>query len=140
AALGAAARLGVDEVTVYARRREALAGIEPVAERLGVRVTAADWSRAGECGGADLVVSTVPKGVADELADVRWRRSTVLFDVLYDPWPTPLAASAAAAGCAVADGLALLLAQAVRQFELFTGVDAPVDAMRHALYNRPKAD
>ena len=59
---------------------------------------------------------------------------TVLFDAVYDPWPTPLAAAAAAAGCHIVSGLDLLLAQAVRQFELFTGVDAPVAAMRSALY------
>ena len=57
----------------------------------------------------------------------------MLFDVLYDPWPTPLAASAQAAGCRIVSGLDLLLAQAVGQFEQFTGVPAPVAAMRAAL-------
>ena len=55
------------------------------------------------------------------------------FDVLYDPWPTPLAEAAARAGCRVVGGLELLLAQAVGQFELFTGVTAPVAAMEAAL-------
>ena len=58
-----------------------------------------------------------------------------LFDAVYDPWPTPLAAAAAARrAAAIVSGLDLLLAQAVRQFELFTGVDAPVAAMRDALH------
>ena len=83
---------------------------------------------------ADVVISTVPKGVADPLASaVAWRPGTVLFDALYDPWPTPLAVAAAAAGCRVVSGLDLLLAQAVGQFEQFTGVTAPVEAMRSAL-------
>ena len=63
----------------------------------------------------------------------RGRPPTVLFDVVYDPWPTALAAAAERAGCAVVSGLDLLLAQGVRQFELFTGVPAPVEAMRAAL-------
>jgi shikimate dehydrogenase len=58
----------------------------------------------------------------------------VYFDAVYDPWPTPLAAAASAAGCQIVSGLDLLLAQAVLQFELFTGVDAPVHAMRDALH------
>ena len=57
----------------------------------------------------------------------------MLFDALYDPWPTPLAAAAAAAGCRVVSGLDLLLAQAVGQFEQFTGVAAPIESMRTAL-------
>jgi shikimate dehydrogenase len=119
---------------VYARRREAIAALEPVAAALGVELTGADWASAANCVDADVVISTVPKGVADGLAEaVRWRCGVVLFDALYDPWPTPLAAAAARAGCPVVSGYDLLLAQAVRQFESFTGVPAPVDAMRAAL-------
>jgi shikimate dehydrogenase len=84
------------------------------------------------------VISTVPKGVADGL-DVAWRPGTVLFDAIYDPWPTPLATGAQAAGCRIVSGLDLLLAQAILQFTLFTGVPAPVDAMRHALMDAASA-
>jgi shikimate dehydrogenase len=134
AALAAAADLGAS-VTVYARRREAVAELEPVAAALGVALRAAAWSAAANCADdAQVVISTVPKGVADGLAEaVRWRPSVVLFDALYDPWPTPLAAAAARAGCPVVSGLDLLLAQAVGQFERFTGMPAPVDSMRAAL-------
>ncbi len=83
-------------------------------------------------GHADLVISTVPKGVADPVRP-RWRPGTVLFDALYDPWPTPLAAAAQAAGLRIVSGLDLLLAQAVHQFTLFTGLPAPVTAMDAAL-------
>ncbi|NUQ91237.1 MAG: shikimate dehydrogenase, partial [Glycomyces artemisiae] len=74
-------------------------------------------------------------GVTDDLRP-DWSADAVLFDILYDPWPTPLAAGAEAEGVRVLDGLALLLAQAVRQWTQFTGVaDAPVAAMRRALYD-----
>jgi shikimate dehydrogenase len=137
AALGAAARLRTGLVTVVARRAGAVAALEPVAEAL--RLSHRPWpAAAAELSGADVVISTVPKGVADPLADplagrVAWLPGAVLLDVLYDPWPTPLAAAAAGAGCRVVSGLDLLLAQAVIQFQLFTGVAAPVAAMRAAL-------
>ena len=134
AAIAAARELDAAAVTVYARRREAIAELASVAAALGVRVVGADWADAALAGDADVVVSTVPSGVADPLAaTMRWRRDGVLFDALYHPWPTPLAAAAAAAGARVVSGLDLLLAQAIRQFELFTGVPAPAEAMRTAL-------
>jgi shikimate dehydrogenase len=136
AALAAAAALGAPEVTVVARRPEAVRELRPVGDALGVPVRAAAWGDApGALAAADVAVATVPKGAADALATaVAWRRGSVLFDAIYDPWPTPLAASAAAAGCRVVSGLDLLLAQALGQFEQFTGVrPAPEAAMRNAL-------
>ena len=52
----------------------------------------------------------------------------VLFDVVYDPWPTPLAASAG--DRVLVSGLDLLLHQAVLQFEMFTGLVPPIDLRR----------
>ena len=136
AALAAARDLGVREVSVVARR--GIDALRPVAGALGLALSHVDWSAPASTGAstgwaaADVVVSTVPAGVADELT-VAWGQSTVLLDALYHPWPTPLASSAGAAGCRVVPGSELLLAQAARQFVLFTGVPAPVPAMRAAL-------
>lgn len=132
AAIGAAARLGA-AVTVYARRPAAIEPLAAVAEPLGVDLVGRDLAEADTCVGADVVVSTLPKGVADGLAEASWRPGSVLFDVVYDPWPTPIAEAASRAGTAVVSGLDLLLAQAVLQFELFCGVRADVPAMRSAL-------
>ena len=134
AAVAAAARLGAAEVTVVARRPEAIEELRPVARAVDVPLAPAPWDGDPAHARADLVISTVPKGVADPLAEnFDWRPATVFFDVVYDPWPTPLAAAALAAGCRVVSGLDLLLAQAVGQFEQFTGVPAPRDAMAAAL-------
>ncbi|MFG1991287.1 shikimate dehydrogenase [Actinoplanes sp. NPDC048988] len=136
AALGAAASLGVAEVAVVTRRPSARLELAPAAEALGVRLVGHAWEDAAATLTADAVISTVPKGAADHLAiEAEWRPGTVLFDAIYDPWPTPLAASAVAGGLAVISGLDLLLAQALSQFSQFTGVDpAPEAAMRAALF------
>jgi len=132
AALAAAARLSAARVTVIARRAAAVEALRPAAR--GVPFTAAAWSAAADQASADVLISTVPKGVADPLsAAAPFRPPTVVVDVLYDPWPTALAAAAAAAGCRVVSGLDLLLAQAIGQFERFTGVAAPRAAMGAAL-------
>ena len=135
AALAAAAELGSTEVTVVTRRPEARAELAPAATALDLTLIGVEWAEAPSAFDADAVISTVPKGAADGLAGaVRWRPGAVLFDAIYDPWPTPLAAAAAARGARVVSGLDLLLAQALGQFEQFTGVfPAPEPAMRAAL-------
>ncbi|WP_345639237.1 shikimate dehydrogenase [Rugosimonospora acidiphila] len=132
AALAAGAQLGAPMIDVYARRAEAVDQLRPVAERLGVLLTHVDFAHADRAGSAELIISTVPKGVADAVRPA-WRPGAVLFDALYDPWPTPLAAAARAGGLRIVSGLDLLLNQAVHQFTLFTGLPAPVAAMDAAL-------
>ncbi len=68
----------------------------------------------------DLVVSTLPAGAADSYAEALTTVPAV-FDVVYAPWPTPLARAVRAAGGTVVGGFAMLLHQAVRQVELYTG-------------------
>jgi shikimate dehydrogenase len=82
---------------------------------------------------ADIVVSTVPVAAQTEAVLAALRDVPVVFDVLYDPWPTPLAAAAAASGRLLVGGLDLRLWQAVDQVRAMTGrFDVPVAAMREA--------
>jgi shikimate dehydrogenase len=78
----------------------------------------------------EVVVSTVPADAQDDSLVARCADVPVVFDVVYDPWPTPLAA--AATDRILVAGLDLLVHQAVLQFELFSGVPGPLDAMRAA--------
>jgi shikimate dehydrogenase len=82
--------------------------------------------------GADIVVSTIPADAqAPELVAAA-ASANVVFDVLYDPWPTPLAEATLANGHVLVGGLDLLVHQAALQVELMTGHAAPLDAMRAA--------
>ncbi|MFY9219531.1 MAG: shikimate dehydrogenase [Candidatus Nanopelagicales bacterium] len=59
--------------------------------------------------------------------------TSVLLDVAYDPWPTPLTTWWKGTDRPVATGIDLLLAQAAEQVRLMTGRPAPVAAMRRAI-------
>jgi shikimate dehydrogenase len=77
---------------------------------------------------ADLVVHATP--VRDEVLFELGEGQT-LVDL---PYPrTATAEAAAAAGARVLDGLEVLVAQGAASFELWTGLEAPVAAMRAAL-------
>ncbi len=121
-------------VLLAGRRTESTSGALDLAARLGLRASVVGWA-VGEIAAAaadvTLVVSTVPAGAADPFADVL-AGAPALLDVVYHPWPTPLAAAGRPERITVT-GLDMLLHQALRQFELFTGLPAPAAAMRDAL-------
>ena len=81
---------------------------------------------------ADVIVSTVPAAGVEPYAP-QLGHAPVL-DVIYDPWPTPLAVRASANGYPTVGGLTMLAGQSYSQFEQFTGVAAPRTAMREALF------
>ncbi|MFI0138273.1 shikimate dehydrogenase [Streptomyces luteogriseus] len=132
-ALAALSRICPGEIAVYVRSEARATEMRQWAERLGVAVRIADWADADQALRAPLVISTTPAGVTDALARSVPERPAALFDVLYDPWPTDLAARWSAYGGAVVSGLDLLVHQAVLQVEQMTGLaPAPLDAMRKA--------
>ncbi len=140
-ALAALARICTGEVVAYVRSEARAAEMRQWGERLGIEVRTADWADAARALDAPLVVATTPAGTTDALSAAVPERPATLFDVLYDPWPTALAARWSAYGGAVVSGLDLLVHQAVLQVEQMTGRrPAPVEAMRkageHALADR----
>jgi shikimate dehydrogenase len=82
---------------------------------------------------ADVLVSTVPAEAQTDRVVGLAAEVPVVFEVLYHPWPTPLAAFAHQQGRTLVTGLDLLVHQAALQLELMTGVaQAPLAAMRAA--------
>ncbi|MFJ6631402.1 shikimate dehydrogenase [Streptomyces sp. NPDC091376] len=132
-ALAALARICTGPVTAYVRSHVRAEEMRGWGERLGVEVHTADWAEAGHAFDSPLVVATTPAGATDALVPYVPERPGTLFDVLYDPWPTPLAAAWAEQDGSVVGGLDLLVHQAVLQVEQMTGRSpAPLAAMRAA--------
>jgi shikimate dehydrogenase len=127
------AELGCRRVTLVVRDPSRAAETVAVAERVPDGPTV-DVRRLGSSPvGADVLVSTIPAAAQDE-GVLSWLvAAAAVFDVVYDPWPTPLASAAGRSGKVLVSGLDLLVHQAVRQVELMTGVPhAPLAAMRQA--------
>jgi shikimate dehydrogenase len=134
-ALAALAQAGVDSVTVAVRDESRAGELLAVASRVGVTVSLAPFDPDAAWGSWTLVISTVPVGVADGYAPRLMDGSltaAAIFDVVYSPWPTPLANAAIRVGIAVIGGFDLLLQQAAGQVALMTGRPAPLAAMRQA--------
>lgn len=128
----ALARLGARRITLAVRSAdraaETVEAVRSLPEAPDVLVTG--LVPAGPVG--DVAVSTVPVAAQTPELVARLAQAPVVFDVVYDPWPTPLAEATAAAGGTVVNGLDLLAHQALAQLELFTGSCVEVDVLREA--------
>ena len=132
-ALAALAGLGTREAVLAVRTPERAAGAAGVGERFGLAVRVVTLDEAPAHLPAELVVSTLPGRAADAYAGPVAESGAALFDVVYAPWPTALAAAVERAGGTVVGGFGMLLHQAVLQVALMTGRDdVPVEAMRAA--------
>ena len=69
----------------------------------------------------DLIINTSPAGAADELVGKIAGASALLFESLYNPWPTALMGFWRNVGLESIDGLDLLVHQAISQIAIFAG-------------------
>lgn len=105
-------------VSIYRRsssRDQALKKANPGAEII-------DWEFANEAFQADVLINALPREGIESLRKTvnSFQQARVIIDALYHPWPTLLSGSARDL---FLSGKDLLVAQALRQIELFTGAD-----------------
>ena len=137
-ALAALGELGVTTTTVAARRFGGPGSVISAASRLGVSVEQVMWSDvsavASAAARADVLISTLPAGVADAIASrLAPREGQILLDVIYSPRDTALRTTFEKAGGVVAEGTDMLVYQGAAQVQLMTGRSPDPAVMRHAL-------
>ena len=88
---------------------------------------------------ADILINTTPVGMHPNVNDEPiasasdMHEDLVVFDAVYNPNETGLLKEAVKAGAEPVFGIKMLLYQGAESFRIWTGVDAPVDAMEDAL-------
>lgn len=104
-----------------------------------------DWYDLREIGAirAEALVNATSVGMApaseqSPAPDLDLASFPVVMDIVYSPLQTRLLREAAQAGCRVVNGLEMLLLQGAAQFEIWTGLPAPLTAMRSELLARIK--
>lgn len=132
---------GASELIIANRTFEKAVQLAELVERAGGRARAVAFNEltaqvVAEC---DAVVHTTSWGMAPE-SDVppiipaeMLHADLLVCDIVYTPRETSLLRAARERGCAVLPGVGMLVEQAALAFELWTGVEAPVDAMRETL-------
>ncbi len=94
---------------------------------------------------ADLIVNTTPVGMKTTknennllpYGEAFWRSlnsKTIVYDLIYNPAPTPLLKFCAKKGCMTINGLEMLIAQGMRSISFWTdGLEVPFHVMNDAL-------
>jgi shikimate dehydrogenase len=125
---------GVGRIIIVNRTRSRA---EVLRERFGSRVHVAEWGDAAVWADAGLLVNATTLGMAGQPElpiDVkRLPGHAVVADLVYVPLRTPLLRAAREHGLRAADGLGMLLHQAVRGFALWFGKTPEVAAELRAL-------
>ena len=105
------------ELDIYAFQWENLSSARTLSKcALIVHCTTIGMKDGPQEGQSPLSLEVIPKNV-------------LVYDVVYNPWPTPLLRIAQKAGANILGGLPMLVYQGAASFKLWTGKEAPVDIM-----------
>jgi 3-dehydroquinate dehydratase/shikimate dehydrogenase len=132
AGAGGAARAAVWALRALGARVEVAARRADRAEALAreFQVGTTPWPPAGAW---DVLVNATPVGTwpanGESPIAMSEARGGVVYDLVYNPPETRLLAAARAAGAQTISGLDMLVSQACRQFEWWTGLSAPLAAI-----------
>lgn len=95
-----------------------------------------DLKNIGEVSNMDIVINATSVGMNEDKSPIDKKflnKNQIVLDVVYTPKETRLIKDAKENGAKVILGYEMLLYQGVEQFKLYTGFDAPVDAMKEVL-------
>jgi shikimate dehydrogenase len=119
-------------------RAEALAGDLGVAACPEDRpLVASDYDLIVNCTTVGLAAAGEPPAGVPDLKPLpvdadSFRRDQVVVDMVYGPYPTPLARVATETGAKLVDGLEILVHQGAASLRIWTGLEPPVETMRRA--------
>jgi len=122
------------KVTIFARRHRRA---EKLAEEIGV--TAGNANNSFRPGTVDILVNATPLGTKGGEMEATIATASqmngikLVYDLVYNPIQTRLIREALKAGVAALGGLDMVVAQGRRQFEIWTGEQAPIAAMTAAV-------
>lgn len=132
-------KLGAESLMIFdIDRAKAQALADDLNRRFDGRVSAVD-DAAAAAKSATGIVQCTPIGMSAHpglpIAADALRPSLWASEIVYFPLETEFLRTAKARGCRVVDGSGMAVGQAVRAFELFTGMTADAEAMRRDLFD-----
>ncbi|HKC79056.1 MAG TPA: shikimate dehydrogenase [Nitrosopumilaceae archaeon] len=130
----------VRKITIANRTKERADELIKFASNLGLESDYSDLSSAGDIAGKyKFIVNATPMGLKGNACPISTRsitKNSIVYDIVYMPVETELIEQSKKQGAIIIYGWEMLLGQAMRSFEIWTGQEAPYQAMKLTLLGR----
>ena len=128
---------GISEVNIANRSEGRARALLETSLALGLNCRIVPWEKIPEYSrNTKLIVNTTTVGMNNEPSLVKhqdFNKDAIVYDIIYKPVNTDFLENARYAGANVIYGYEMLLYQGVKSFEIWTGMSAPIDAMKKVL-------
>jgi shikimate dehydrogenase len=130
----------IRKITIANRTRQRAEETIRFAHDLGAESDYLDLESAGEAAGKYKIIVNATslglKGIGCPISTKNIGKDSIVYDIVYVPVETPLIEKSKSQGATIIYGWEMLLAQAMKSFEIWTGKSAPYEAMKLTLLGR----
>lgn len=127
---------GIKELLLLNRTLDKSESLKKDLTQYPVNITVAEWDLIAEqIHSCDLIVNCTSMGMKNNqeqvspLKEKQIPRTSLVFDIVYNPRETILLKEANKAGAKTLNGLSMLVYQGAEAFQLWTGLEPPIDVM-----------
>jgi len=131
---------GISKIIIANRSPRKADEIARIGASLGLECETTDFNSIQQASArSHLIVNTTPIGTTangeDSIIDYEHiRKDSIVYDIVYKPVTTNLLENAKYAEAQIVYGYEMLVEQGAKAFEIWTGMTAPRDAMKRALF------
>ena len=129
---------GITKILIANRSQKKAEELARIGSSIGLECSVIDLYNIQEVAAkSHLIVNATPFGTNNEDSMIdheHIKKDALVYDIIYKPVTTNLLENAKYAGAQIVYGYEMLLEQGAKAFEIWTGISAPRDAMKRALF------
>jgi shikimate dehydrogenase len=129
---------GISKILIANRNLKKAEELAGIGASLGLKCTAMDFPSIQEAAArSHLIVNSTPVGTNNEDSVIDYEhimKGSIVYDIVYKPMMTNLLENARYAEAQIVYGYEMLVEQGAKAFEIWTGMTAPREAMKKALF------
>jgi len=129
---------GIEKISLVNRSSDKASKLVEHALKLGLNIHKEDFENLSIIASqADLIINSTSIGLNNESSPIERNYinpNSIVYDIVYKPIVTDLLRKAKEVNARVVYGYEMLIAQGAQAFKIWTGCDAPINAMKNALF------
>jgi len=133
----AVAKEKAKKISIANRTTKAAETLSLFANKLGLDAEVINFNESGECASKyNFIINSTSIGLRNEPSPISTKKinkNNVVYDIIYQPMNTALIKESKKNGATIIYGYEMFLSQAIRSFEIWHNIRAPVEIMKKAL-------